>query len=88
MLLNAFLMFYRIVVFSVTVYKEERVVVVAEQKPNCSDEEAFTWMNSVVPAVESIHGVNLYAIVLLSPGKLPRVRVIVCTCGKTCLVYG
>ena len=67
-------MFCRIVVFSVTVYKEERVVVVAEQKPNCSDEEAFTWMNSVVPAVESIHGVNLYAIVLLAPGKLPRVK--------------
>ena len=31
-------------------------------------------MNSVVPAVESIHGVNLYAIVLLAPGKLPRVK--------------
>lgn len=74
MVLNAFLVFCRIVVFSVTVYKEERVVVVAEQKPNCSDEEAFTWMNSVVPAVESIHGVNLYAIVLLVPGRLPRVR--------------
>lgn len=64
---------HRIVLFSVTVYKEERVVVVAEQKPNCSDEEAFTWMNSVVPAVESIHGVNLYGIVLVSPGKLPKV---------------
>lgn len=34
-----FVMWHRIVVFSVTVYKEERVVVVAEQKPNCTDEE-------------------------------------------------
>ena len=47
-------------------------MVVAEQKPNCTDEEAFTWMNSVVPAVESIHGVKIYGIVLASAGRLPR----------------
>ena len=58
--------------FSVSVLREERVVVVAEQKPNCTDEEAFTWMNSVVPAVESIHGVNVYGIVLVSAGRLPK----------------
>ena len=29
----------RIAIFSVNVMKEERVVVVAEQKPHCSDEE-------------------------------------------------
>ena len=29
----------RIAVFSVTILKEERVVVVAEQKPGCTDEE-------------------------------------------------
>ncbi len=51
---------------------EERVVVVGEQKPNCTDEEASTWMNSFVPAVESIHGVNLYGIVLVGNGQLPR----------------
>jgi acyl-CoA synthetase (AMP-forming)/AMP-acid ligase II len=62
----------RIAIFSVAVLKEERVVVVAEQKPNCTDEIAFTWMNSVVPAVESIHGINLYGIVLVSPGGLPK----------------
>ena len=45
---------------------------VAEQKPNCTDEEAHTWMNSVVPAVESIHGVNLYGLVLVASGRLPR----------------
>ena len=68
------LLTFRIAVFSITVLREERVVVVAEQKPNCSDEEAFTWMNSVVPAAESIHGVNLYGIVLVAAGRLPRVR--------------
>ena len=62
----------RTAVFSVPVLREERIVVVAEQKPNCTDEEAFTWMNSVVPAVESIHGVNIYGIVLVSAGRLPR----------------
>ena len=30
---------HRIAVFSVTILKEERVVVVAEQKPGCTDEE-------------------------------------------------
>ena len=64
----------RIAVFSITVLREERVVVVAEQRPTCTDEEAFTWMNSVVPAVESIHNLNLYGIVLVPPGRLPRVR--------------
>lgn len=58
--------------FSVPVLREERVVVIGEQKPNCTDEEAFTWMNSVVPAVESIHGVNLYGIALVGNGQLPR----------------
>ncbi|XP_019861409.1 PREDICTED: disco-interacting protein 2 homolog C-like [Amphimedon queenslandica] len=62
----------RIAIFSVTVLKEERVVVVAEQKPNCTDEVAFTWMNSVVPAAESIHGIYLYGIVLVGHGKLPK----------------
>ena len=60
--------------FSITVLRDERVVVVAEQRPACTDEEAFTWMNNVVPAVESIHGLNLYGIVLVPPGRLPRVR--------------
>ncbi len=63
---------FRIAVFSVPVLREERVVVIGEQKPNCTDEEAFTWMNSVVPAVESIHGVNLYGIALVGNGQLPR----------------
>ncbi|KAL5489571.1 hypothetical protein EMCRGX_G018680 [Ephydatia muelleri] len=59
-------------VFSVSVLKLERVVVVAEQKPNCTDEQAFTWMNSVVPAIESIHSINLYGLILVKAGHLPR----------------
>ena len=39
----------RIVVFSVTVYKEERVIVVAEQKPNCSDEEVGPGLLGLLP---------------------------------------
>ena len=35
--------------------------------------KAFTWMNSVVPAAESIHGIYLYGIVLVGPGRLPKV---------------
>ena len=38
----------RAIVFSVNVLKEERVVVVAEQKPNCSDEEVWLLLPSVV----------------------------------------
>ena len=30
-------------------------------------------MNSVVPAAESIHGIYLYGIVLVGPGRLPKV---------------
>ena len=68
----------RITVFSINVLKDERVVVVAEQRPTCTDEEAFSWMNNVVPAVESIHGLNLYGIVLVHHNRLPRVSFI-CT---------
>ncbi len=28
----------------------------------------------MVPAVESIHGINLYGIVLVGPGRLPKVH--------------
>ena len=31
----------RIAVFSITVLKDERVVIVAEQKPGCADEEVY-----------------------------------------------
>lgn len=42
-------------------------------------------MNSVVPAVESIHGINLYGIVLVPPGRLPKVYykimvIFICMC--------
>ena len=34
-----FLVFDRIAIFSINVLKDERIVVVAEQRPNCSEEE-------------------------------------------------
>ena len=74
---------FRLAVFSVAVLKQERVVLVAEQRHNCTDEQAFTWMNSVVPAIESIHSINLYGLVLVKPGHLPRVGVVAkegCVC--------
>ena len=75
--------------------------------PILGSTQAFKWMNGVLPAVESIHGVsaaavafcihqliylytlidlllnfvyrqiNLYGIVLVGPGKLPKVLVFV-----------
>lgn len=62
----------RVALFSISILHDERVVVVAEQKPNCTDEEAFKWMNGVLPAVDTIHNINLYGIVLVGPGKLPK----------------
>lgn len=41
---NVFLLILRIAIFSVTVLKEERVIVVAEQKPNCTDEVVCTFL--------------------------------------------
>ena len=80
----------RIAVFSINVLRDERVLVVAEQRPGCTDEEAFSWMNNVVPAVESIHGLNLYGLVLVPPNKLPRVSFLVpltLSLLDLCLVY-
>eukprot|EP00118_Oscarella_pearsei_P010627 m.66278 g.66278 ORF g.66278 m.66278 type:complete len:1520 (+) comp35377_c0_seq1:125-4684(+) len=61
----------RIAIFSFNVWHEERIVVVAEQRPGCSEEEAFQWMSSVLPAVETIHNLHLYALVLLGPNTMP-----------------
>ena len=38
----------RIAVFSTAVLREERVVIVAEQRPDCSEEESFQWMSRVL----------------------------------------
>lgn len=50
----------RIAVFSVKVLRDERVCVVAEQRPDCSEEESFQWMSRVLQAVDSIHQVGIY----------------------------
>ena len=43
-------------------------------------------MNSIVPAVESIHGINLYGIVLVSPGRLPKVIQLIYTICYTAAI--
>lgn len=40
--------FVRIAVFSVTVFYDERVVIVAEQRPDASEEDSFQWMSRVL----------------------------------------
>jgi len=39
---------FRIVVFSINLLKDERLVLVAEQKPDSSEEVCFKWMGNVV----------------------------------------
>lgn len=38
----------RIAVFSVTVLRDERIVVVAEQRPDSTEEDSFQWMSRVL----------------------------------------
>lgn len=62
----------RIAVFSVTVLREERMVIVAEQKSNCSEEESFQWMSHVLPAIDTVHTVGVYCLCLVAPNGLPK----------------
>ena len=48
----------RIAVFAIRVLRDERICVVAEQRPDCSEEESFQWMSRVLQAVDSIHQVS------------------------------
>lgn len=34
--------------FSVTVFFDERIVIVAEQRPDASEEDSFQWMSRVL----------------------------------------
>ena len=54
----------RIAVFSIRVLRDERICVVAEQRPDCSEEESFQWMSRVLQAVDSIHQVGISFIYL------------------------
>lgn len=38
----------RIAVFSVTVLHDDRIVLVAEQRPDSSEEDSFQWMSRVL----------------------------------------
>nr|CAB3238033.1 disco-interacting protein 2 homolog C [Phallusia mammillata] len=62
----------RIAVFGISVLKDERLVVVVEQKPDCSEDQCFKWMSNVIQAVEGIHNVGVYCLSLLAPNGLPR----------------
>jgi hypothetical protein len=41
----------RIAVFSVTVLHDERIVIVAEQRPDSTEEDSFQWMSRVLQVV-------------------------------------
>ncbi|KAG8183520.1 hypothetical protein JTE90_003870 [Oedothorax gibbosus] len=45
--------------------------VIAEQRPDCAEEESFQWMSRVLQAVDSIHQVGIYCLALVSPNCLP-----------------
>lgn len=45
---------YRIAVFSVTVLHDDRIVLVAEQRPDASEEDSFQWMSRVLQVVRSV----------------------------------
>ncbi|XP_040564455.1 disco-interacting protein 2 homolog A isoform X2 [Lepeophtheirus salmonis] len=62
----------RIAVFSIRVLRDERICVVAEQRPDCSEEESFQWMSRVLQAVDSIHQVGLYCLALVPHNHLPK----------------
>lgn len=48
LILLLFLLSSRIAVFSVTVFYDERIVIVAEQRPDASEEDSFQWMSRVL----------------------------------------
>jgi len=62
----------RIAVFSVPVLRDERLVIIVEQKQNCSEEDCFKWMSSVIQAMDTVHGVGVYCLSLVSPNGIPR----------------
>ncbi|CAL2030417.1 unnamed protein product [Caenorhabditis brenneri] len=62
----------RICVFSTSVLRDERIVIVAEQKPNCSEEEAFDWITRVLRAIDTIHQVGIYCCALVPANHLPK----------------
>ncbi|XP_048448757.1 disco-interacting protein 2 homolog A-like, partial [Rhincodon typus] len=62
----------RIAVFSVNVLHDERIVLVAEQRPDASEEDSFQWMSRVLQAIDSIHQVGVYCLALVPANTLPK----------------
>uniref|UniRef100_A0A8C1QFJ3 Disco-interacting protein 2 homolog A n=1 Tax=Cyprinus carpio TaxID=7962 RepID=A0A8C1QFJ3_CYPCA len=62
----------RIAVFSVSVLHDERIVVVAEQRPDGSEMDSFQWMSRVLQAIDSIHQVGVYCLALVPANTLPK----------------
>lgn len=62
----------RIAVFSIRVLRDERICVIAEQRPDCTEEESFQWMSRVLQAVDSIHQVGIFCLALVPPNYLPK----------------
>uniref|UniRef100_A0A8C6Q9B3 Disco-interacting protein 2 homolog Ca n=1 Tax=Nothobranchius furzeri TaxID=105023 RepID=A0A8C6Q9B3_NOTFU len=59
-------------VFSITVLHDERIVVVAEQRPDSTEEDSFQWMSRVLQAIDSIHQVGVYCLALVPSNTLPK----------------
>ncbi|XP_067218089.1 disco-interacting protein 2 homolog C isoform X1 [Chanodichthys erythropterus] len=62
----------RTVVFSVTVLYDERIVLVAEQRPDSTEEESYQWMSRVLQAIDGIHQVGVYCLALVPANTLPK----------------
>ncbi|XP_051971292.1 disco-interacting protein 2 homolog C isoform X1 [Xyrauchen texanus] len=62
----------RIAVFSVTVLHDERIVVIAEQRPDSTEEDSFQWMSRVLQAIDSIHNVGVFCLALVPANTLPK----------------
>lgn len=48
----------RTVVFSVTVLYDERIVLVAEQRPDSTEEESYQWMSRVLQVHKHLTGLE------------------------------
>jgi len=62
----------RIAIFGIRVLRDERICMIAEQRPDCTEEESFQWMSRVLQAVDSIHHVGIYCLALVPPNQLPK----------------
>ncbi|PAA75411.1 hypothetical protein BOX15_Mlig027150g1 [Macrostomum lignano] len=62
----------RIAVFAQPLLGDDRIVVVAEQRPDASDSRCHTWACHVLQAMESIHQLSVYCLALVPANSLPR----------------